>query len=79
MATWAQAFDQGARIPAQLLGAQQLRGRQPPADTSTRALLRAVSGKIWLAETGGIVSRYGVKNPGFPQNAAHAAIVDHFC
>ena len=38
-----------------------------------------MTGNIWLAETGGIVNRHnGTKDPGFPQNAAHAAIVDHY-
>jgi hypothetical protein len=46
--------------------------------TSTRQLLGAVTGKIWLAETGGIVRRPAHPHPGFPQNAAHAAKVDTY-
>jgi hypothetical protein len=47
---------------------------------STRELLAAVKGKIWLAETGGIVNRRAVtsKQAGFTQSAAHAAKVDNF-
>jgi hypothetical protein len=41
-------------------------------------LLAAVRGNIWLAETGGIVGRQGVKAPGFLQDATHAAAVDRF-
>ncbi len=48
------------------------------ASTSTRTLLRAVKGKIWLAETGGIVRRPAHPHPGFPQNATHAAKVDAY-
>jgi hypothetical protein len=47
---------------------------------STRELLAAVTGKIWLAETGGIVNRRSTtsKQAGFTQSAAHAAKVDNF-
>jgi hypothetical protein len=45
---------------------------------STKQLLSLVRGKVWLAETGGIVGRAGVKHSGFPQNAKHAAKVDSF-
>jgi hypothetical protein len=46
--------------------------------TNTKELLAAVSGKIWVAETAGIVSRPRVKKPGFPQNASHAAKADSY-
>ncbi|HZL55265.1 MAG TPA: hypothetical protein VFC22_06515, partial [Solirubrobacteraceae bacterium] len=48
--------------------------------TSTRQLLGAVKGKIWLAETGGIVSRPHTsdKTAGFTQSSAHAAKADTY-
>ena len=46
--------------------------------TRTRRLLAVVRGNLWLAETGGIVNRPLIKNPDFPQNAAHAAVVDRY-
>ncbi|MGH2852295.1 MAG: hypothetical protein ACRDLP_16995 [Solirubrobacteraceae bacterium] len=33
---------------------------------------------FWLAETGGIVNRPFTEHAGFPQNAAHAAVVDRY-
>jgi polysaccharide biosynthesis protein PslG len=78
MATWAQAFDKALGYQPGYWGFNNYEDANHLVDTSTRALLHAVSGKIWLAETGGIVRRYGVKNPGFTQDAAHAAIVDRF-
>ena len=46
--------------------------------TQTRALLRAVAGNIWLAETGGIISRHNGSHADFPQSAAHAATVTRY-
>ncbi len=76
MTTWAKAFDKALGYQPGYWGFNNYEDANHLVDTSTRALLRAVKGKIWLAETGGIVRRYGVKDPGFPQNAAHAATVD---
>ena len=78
VATWAKAFDKALGYQPGYWGFNNYEDANHLVDTSTQALLRAVTGKIWLAETGGIVRRYGVTNPGFPQNAAHAAIVDRF-
>ena len=78
MTTWARAFDKALGYQPGYWGFNNYEDANHLVDTSTRALLRAVTGKIWLAETGGIVRRYGVKNPGFTQDAAHAAIVDRF-
>jgi hypothetical protein len=47
-------------------------------DSNTRALLAAVKGNVWLAETGGIVNRINHSKVTFPQNAAHAAKVDTY-
>jgi hypothetical protein len=78
MATWAKAFDKALGYQPGYWGFNNYEDANHLVSTSTRALLRTVKGKIWLAETGGIVRRYGVKNPGFPQNAAHAATVDRY-
>ena len=78
MTTWAKAFDKALGYQPGYWGFNNYEDANHLVDTSTRALLAAVKGKIWLAETGGIVRRYGVKNPGFPQNAAHAATVDRY-
>lgn len=78
MTTWAKAFDKALGYQPNYWGFNNYEDANHLVDTSTRALLKAVTGKIWLAETGGIVRRYGVKNPGFPQNAAHAAVVDRY-
>jgi hypothetical protein len=42
--------------------------------TGTRAMLAATTGQIWFTETGGIVSRRDVPEPGFPQSTRHAAL-----
>jgi len=45
---------------------------------STRLLLRAVHGKIWITETGGIVRFPHRGRPGFPLTVRHEAKVDRF-
>jgi hypothetical protein len=45
---------------------------------TTEALLRAVTGKVWFAETGGIVKRVNATHVNFVQGANHAAKVDKF-
>ena len=45
---------------------------------TTERLLHAVKGKIWFAETGGIVRRDNGSTVGFTQGAQHAAKVDRF-
>ena len=45
---------------------------------TTEALLRAVTGKVWFAETGGIVKRVNATHVHFAQGERHAAKVDRF-
>jgi hypothetical protein len=78
MATWARTFIKLAGGQPQYWGLNNYEDANHLVSTSTRQLLAAVKGNIWLAETGGIVNRPGVKDPGFPQNAAHAANVDNY-
>lgn len=48
------------------------------SEASTRQLLAAVTGNIWLTETGGILRFPHHGNPGFALTAAHQAKVDNF-
>jgi hypothetical protein len=45
---------------------------------STRALLSATRGQIWLTETGGVVARHNHSAHDFPESASHAATVTRF-
>jgi hypothetical protein len=78
MAAWAKAFVKALGYQPGYWGLNNYEDANHMVSNSTKQLLQAVTGRIWIAETGGIVRRYGVKNPGFPQNAAHAALVDRY-
>jgi hypothetical protein len=47
-------------------------------DTSTRALLAAVKGKVWITETGGVVYATSPTASKFPQGASYAGKVARF-
>jgi hypothetical protein len=78
MTTWVAQFDKALGYQPGYWGLNNYEDANHLVTTSTRQLLAAVSGNVWLAETGGIVNRPFTKHPGFPQNAAHAAVVDHY-
>jgi hypothetical protein len=78
MTTWARAFIKAAGSQPQYWGLNNYEDANHLASGQTRALLAAVHGNIWLAETGGIVSRHNGSHADFPQNAAHAAVVNHY-
>ena len=78
MTTWASAFIKAAGGQPQYWGLNDYEEANHLVSTSVRQLLATVQGKVWLAETGGIVNRSGIVNPGFPQNAAHAGIADDY-
>jgi len=78
MTTWAQAFVRDLGYQPGYWGLNNYEDANHLVSTSTRTLLSAVSGNIWLAETGGIVNRPSHPHPGFPQNAGHAAQVDAY-
>jgi hypothetical protein len=78
MTTWAAAFIRDLGYQPGFWGLNNYEDANHLRSTSTRELLAAVHGDIWLAETGGIVARPRVTNPGFPQNASHAAKVDAY-
>jgi hypothetical protein len=78
MTTWARSFIKSAGRQPAYWGLNNYEDANHLQTVRTKALLGAVRGDIWLAETGGIVNRPFTKHPGFPQNAAHAALADQF-
>jgi hypothetical protein len=78
MTTWAQQFIKDAHTQPPYWGLNDYEDANHMVSTQTRSLLAAVRGKVWLAETGGIVSRHNGTHADFPQNAAHAAKVNHY-
>jgi len=78
MATWAAQFIKDAHMQPAYWGLNNYEDANHLVTSGVRDLLGAVRGKIWLAETGGIVYRYAHPHAGFPQNAAHAAVADRF-
>jgi hypothetical protein len=78
MKTWVSKLDRALGYQPAYWGLNDYEDANHLSSTQTRLLLSLVRGKIWLAETGGIVNRPGVKDPGFPQNATHAAKVDSY-
>jgi hypothetical protein len=78
MASWANAFVKALGFQPGYWGLNDYEDANNLTTTNTRSLLAAVRGNIWLAETGGIVSREHVPRAAFPQNASHAAKADTF-
>jgi hypothetical protein len=78
IATWAHAFIKALGYQPGYWGLNDYEDANHLVSTVTRSLLKAVKGKVWLAETGGIVNRAHVHHAGFPQNASHAAKVDAY-
>jgi hypothetical protein len=78
MTTWAKAFVKALGYEPAYWGLNDYVDANNLQDSRTRALLRAVTGNVWLAETGGLVNRNNHSKVNFPQNAAHAAKVDRY-
>ena len=80
MTTWAKKFVKDLGYQPAYWGLNDYEDANHLVSKSTRQLLGAVTGNIWLAETGGIVNRPHTsdKQAGFTQSAAHAAKVDSF-
>jgi hypothetical protein len=78
--TWAKTFIKDLGYQPGYWGLNNYEDANHLVSTVTRQLLGAVTGKIWLAETGGIVNRAHTtsKQAGFTQDAAHAAKVDTY-
>jgi hypothetical protein len=76
--TWAGEFVHYARREPEYWGLHNYVSANQLSTTSVRRLLGAVTGYIWLTETGGIVRfpHYGL--PSFPLTAHHEAQVDSF-
>ncbi|HEX2702818.1 MAG TPA: hypothetical protein VHM72_05240 [Solirubrobacteraceae bacterium] len=78
MVKWVDEFMRYAHTQPGYWGLNNYFGANRLEKGTTEQLLHAVKGKIWLAETGGIVSRNNHSNVGFAQGAKHAATVDKF-
>ncbi|HEY1776035.1 MAG TPA: hypothetical protein VGG41_07735 [Solirubrobacteraceae bacterium] len=78
--TWAHKFIKALGYQPGYWGLNNYEDANHLMTKNTRELLHAVTGKIWLAETGGIVSRRAVtsKQAGFTQSPAHAAKADDY-
>jgi hypothetical protein len=78
MVKWVDAFIRYAHTQPAYWGLNNYFGANRLETGTTEQMLHAVKGKIWFAETGGIVSRDNGSNVGFTQGAQHAAKVDRF-
>jgi hypothetical protein len=78
MVKWVDAFIRYAHTQPAYWGLNNYFGANRLETATTEQLLHAVKGKIWFAETGGIVSRDNRSTVGFIQGAQHAAKVDRF-
>ena len=80
MTTWAKTLIKDLGYQPGYWGLNDYEDANHLVTNSTRQLLAAIHGNVWLAETGGIVNRPHTtdKQAGFTQNAAHAAKVDSF-
>jgi hypothetical protein len=77
MVQWAHAFEHALHRPAGIWGLHDYIGANRLQSSSTRALLRATRGQIWLTEVGGLVERRH-HGHGFVESPAHAAQVLRF-
>jgi hypothetical protein len=75
---WAREFVRYAHRQPAYWGLHNYVSANHLSAASTRQLLAAVTGNIWLTETGGILRFPHRGNPGFALTAAHQAKVDNF-
>lgn len=78
IATWAHEFLRYSHSQPAYWGVNNYYGANTLSTSTTKALLHAVTGKIWFTETAGLVSRHNQSDIKFKQNATHAATVDKF-
>jgi hypothetical protein len=78
MVAWVRQFDHYARVDPGYWGLHDYIGVNRFQTASTRQLLRATHGQIWLTEVAGLVARHNHSNVQFTQSAAHAADVTAF-
>lgn len=73
MVSWVREFRRYSRVEPRYWGLHNYLDVNRFRTTSTRALLRATKGMIWLTETGGIVGRRNKSRVSFQQSTRHAA------
>lgn len=78
MLRWAREFVHYAHTQPAYWALNNYVGANDLSVASTRRLLDAVSGNIWLVETGGIIDLPHHGKVAFPLTARHAATVDRF-
>ena len=78
MVRWVREFVRYAHGQPGYWGINNYFGANRLQTRTTNALLHAVTGKVWFAETGGIVKRVNATHVNFIQGAKHAAKVDRF-
>src|SRR3954453_11920108 len=78
MARWAKRFVKAARRSPKVWGLHNYIDANRQTTRTTKTLLKAVKGKIWFTETGGVVSRNNASAVQFPASAPHAATVTQF-
>jgi len=75
---WAKRFIKAAGRPPRVWGLHNYVGMNRMSTRSTLALMKAVPGRIWLTETGGIISRNNGSKITLPTGVPHAAEVTKF-
>jgi hypothetical protein len=80
MAGWAKRFVKavGRKPAVKVWGLHNYVDANRRSTKTTKALLKAVKGRIWFTETGGIVARNNASTVAFPTSAPHAAEVTKF-
>lgn len=78
MVSWAQRFVKAAKRTPKVWGLHNYVDANTLSTKTTRKLLAAVGGDVWLTETGGIVRRSNKSAVVFPTGTAHAAKVTKF-
>jgi hypothetical protein len=75
---WARELIHYARTQPEYWGLHNYASANTLSKTSVKQMLRAVTGNIWLTETGGIVALPHHGKVGFPLTSKHQAQVDDF-
>jgi hypothetical protein len=78
MTSWVKDFRRAAKVEPRYWGLHNYLDANRLRTTGTRRMLKAVTGQVWLTETGGIVSRTNRRKVTFPESAEHAATATRF-
>jgi hypothetical protein len=79
MIPWLRRFQKAVRHKPTLWGLHNYLDANRMRSTGTRKLLKAVKGRVWITETGGLVRRKHYRAQiAFPESAAHAGDVTRF-